>query len=54
VVVINAVAENLADELANAIRSAGTNIAEMSYDEIGATIGTHVGPRALGVAYMPA
>lgn len=54
VVVINAVAENLADELANAIRSAGTNIAEMSCAEIGATIGTHVGPRTVAVAYMPA
>jgi DegV family protein with EDD domain len=54
IVVINAVAQNLADELGNAIRSAGTKIADMSYDEIGAVIGTHVGPRALGVAYMPA
>jgi DegV family protein with EDD domain len=53
IVVINAVAQNLADELGNAIRSAGTDIAEMSYDEIGAVIGTHVGPRAVGVGYMP-
>jgi len=54
IVVINAVAVNLADELANAIRSAGTDIAELSYDQIGAVIGAHVGPRALGVAYAPA
>jgi fatty acid-binding protein DegV len=54
IVVIHAVAENLADELANAIRSAGTDIASLTYDEIGACIGTHVGPRALGVGYMPA
>jgi|SRR5450759_696472 len=54
VVVIHAVAESLADELGNAIRSAGTEIAEMSYDEIGSVIGTHVGPRAVAVAYMPA
>jgi DegV family protein with EDD domain len=54
IVIINAVAQNLADELGNAIRSAGTEIAEMSYDEIGAVIGTHVGPRAVGVGYVPA
>ena len=54
IVVIHAVAENLADELGNAIRSAGTDIAELSFDEIGAVIGTHVGPRAVGVAYIPA
>jgi DegV family protein with EDD domain len=53
IVVIHAVAENLADELANAIRSAGTEIAALSYDEIGAVIGTHVGPRAVGVGYLP-
>ena len=54
IVVINAVAENLADELGNAIRSAGTDIAELSFDSIGAVIGTHVGPRAVGVGYAPA
>jgi DegV family protein with EDD domain len=54
IVVIHAVAESLADELGNAIRSAGTEIAEMSYDEIGSVIGTHVGPRAVGVANIPA
>jgi DegV family protein with EDD domain len=54
IVVIHAVAENLADELANAIRSAGTEIATLSYAEIGAVIGTHVGPRAVGVGYLPA
>lgn len=54
VVVIHAVAENLADELSNAVRSAGADIAELSYDAIGSVIGTHVGPRAVGVAYMPA
>jgi len=54
VVVIHAVAENLADELANAVRSAGTEIAALTYDEIGAVIGTHVGPRAVAVAYTPA
>jgi DegV family protein with EDD domain len=54
IVVIHAVAENLADELANAIRSAGTDIALLTYDEIGSVIGTHVGPRAVGVAYVPA
>lgn len=53
IVVINAVAENLADELANAIRSAGTDIAEMAYGQIGAVIGAHVGPRAVGVGYVP-
>jgi DegV family protein with EDD domain len=54
IIIIHAVAQNLADELGNAIRSAGTDIAEMANDEIGATIGTHVGPRAVGVGYMPA
>lgn len=54
IVIIHAVAENLADELENAIRSAGTQIDAISFDEIGSVIGTHVGPRALGVAYMPA
>lgn len=54
IVVVHAVAQNLADELMNAIRSAGTNIAEFSVDEIGSVIGTHVGPRAVGVAYAPA
>lgn len=54
IVVVHAVAQNLADELSNAIRSAGTDIAQMSCDEIGAVIGTHVGPRAVGVAYAPA
>jgi fatty acid-binding protein DegV len=50
---VNAVARDLADELANAIRAAGTEIASIRQDEIGAVIGTHVGPRAVGVAYMP-
>lgn len=54
VVVVSAVAGDLADELANAIRSAGTEIATLRQDEIGAVIGTHVGPRAVGVAYAPA
>lgn len=54
IVVIHAVAESLADELANAIRSAGTDIAELSFDEIGSVIGTHVGPRAVGVGYVAA
>ncbi len=54
IVVVNAVARDLADELANAIRSAGTQIATLRQDEIGAVIGTHVGPRAVGVAYAPA
>lgn len=53
IVVIHAVAENLADELTNAIRSAGVEIASLAVDEIGSVIGTHVGPRAVGVAYMP-
>jgi len=54
IVVIHAVATNLADELSNAIRSAGADIAEITVDEIGAVIGTHVGPRAIGVGYAPA
>lgn len=54
IVVVHAVAQNLADELANAIRSAGTRIEALSCDEIGAVIGTHVGPRAVAVAYAPA
>jgi DegV family protein with EDD domain len=54
IVVVHAVAENLADELTNAIRSAGTKIAALEVDEIGSVIGTHVGPRAVGVAYAPA
>jgi len=54
IIVINAVAQELADELGNAIRSAGTDIDELSYAEIGAVIGTHVGPRAVGVGYAPA
>lgn len=54
IVVVHAVAQNLADELLNAIRSAGTDIADIEVDEIGSVIGTHVGPRAVGVAYAPA
>jgi len=54
IVVVHAVAQNLADELMNAIRSAGTDIAQMSCDEIGSVIGTHVGPRTVGVGYAPA
>lgn len=54
IVVVHAVAQNLADELSNAIRSAGTDIAQLSCDEIGAVIGTHVGPRTVGVGYAPA
>jgi DegV family protein with EDD domain len=54
IVVIHAVAENLADELSNAIRSAGTDIATIEVDEIGSVIGTHVGPRTVGVGYAPA
>jgi DegV family protein with EDD domain len=54
IVVVHAVAQNLADELLNAIRSAGTEILSVSVDEIGSVIGTHVGPRAVGVAYAPA
>jgi fatty acid-binding protein DegV len=54
IVVVNAVARDLADELANAIRSTGTQIATLRQDEIGAVIGTHVGPRAVGVAYAQA
>jgi len=54
IVIIHAVAEPLADELENAIRSAGTQIASVSFDEIGSVIGTHVGPRAVGVAYTRA
>ena len=54
IVVVHAVATNLADELSNAIRSAGADIAEITVDEIGAVIGTHVGPRAVGVGYAPA
>jgi fatty acid-binding protein DegV len=54
IVVIHAVAQNLADELSNAIRSAGTDIATFEVDEIGSVIGTHVGPRTVGVGYAPA
>ncbi len=54
IIVIDAVAKNLADELGNAIRSAGTDIAELTFADIGSVIGTHVGPRALGVGYAPA
>ncbi len=54
IVVVHAVAQNLADELLNAIRSAGTDVVDISVDEIGSVIGTHVGPRAVGVAYAPA
>jgi DegV family protein with EDD domain len=54
IVVIHAVAQNLADELCNAIRSAGADIASITVDEIGSVIGTHVGPRAVGVGYAPA
>jgi fatty acid-binding protein DegV len=54
IVVIHAVAQNLADELSNAIRSAGTDIATIEVDEIGSVIGTHVGPRTVGVGYAPA
>lgn len=54
IVVVHAVAQNLADELSNAIRSAGTDIAQLTCDEIGSVIGTHVGPRTVGVGYAPA
>lgn len=54
IIVINAVAQELADELGNAIRSAGTDIIELSYADIGSVIGTHVGPRTVAVGYAPA
>jgi DegV family protein with EDD domain len=54
VIVLHAVAENLADELGNAIRTAGTDLVELTFTDIGAVIGTHVGPRTVGVAYTPA
>lgn len=54
VIVIHALAEDLAEELTAAIRSAGATVGTLAYAEIGAVIGTHVGPRAIGVGYAPA
>lgn len=52
--VIHAVSLGIAEDLAAAIREAGADVASLDYDEIGCVIGTHVGPGAVGVAYLPA
>jgi len=49
--IISALADDLCQLLADAIVSAGTLIATMEFGGIGTVIGTHAGPRALGVAY---
>lgn len=52
-VVIHALAPDMADEVVEALKTAGMvgEIAGMGV--IGAAIGTHSGPRAVGVAYLP-
>jgi DegV family protein with EDD domain len=54
IVIINALVPELAADLEKAIVAAGTNVASLSHSGIGAVIGTHVGPGALGVGYAPA
>jgi len=54
IVIINAVAPELAHDLGRAIVRAGTNIASVTHSEIGAVIGTYAGPGAVGVGYSPA
>ena len=54
VVIIEALAEDLRRELEDALVAAGTRINSLAHFGIGSVIGTHSGPRALGVAYTPA
>ncbi len=53
-ILINALADDLARDLEKAIRDAGAKVATCTHSRIGAVIGTHVGPGALGVGYAPA
>ena len=53
VVIINALAPDLAKDLEAALVAAGADMASVSHSDIGAVIGTHVGPGALGVGYAP-
>ena len=54
VILIEALAEDLRSELEEGLVAAGTRISTLAYGGIGTVIGTHAGPRALGVAYSPA
>jgi DegV family protein with EDD domain len=51
--IIYALSLDLAQELEAALRNLGVKITTLDYDEIGSVIGTHVGPGAVGVCYLP-
>lgn len=53
VIVIHAENPEAAADLAEAIGEAGTDGVIEDVSDIGAVIGTHAGPKALGVAYIP-
>lgn len=52
VVLLHAVAPELAELMADELRSAGLDGEIVRTDAIGSCIGTHVGPRAVGVAFI--
>lgn len=54
IVIIDALVPDLAKDLEASLVAAGTNISSVTHSEIGAVIGTHVGPGALGVGFAPA
>ncbi len=53
VVVLHAVAPDLGDQLVAALTEAGADFRTLESVRIGAVIGTHVGPKAVGVSYHP-
>jgi DegV family protein with EDD domain len=53
-VVVHAVAPDMADQMVRDLDHAGLVGEVVRRDEIGSVIGTHVGPRAVGVAFVPA
>lgn len=52
-IVIHAVAPDLAEQIRKAVVDAGLVGEVVTIGEIGSVIGTHAGPRAVGVCYLP-
>jgi DegV family protein with EDD domain len=52
-IVIHAVAPDLAEQIRKAVMDAGLVGEIVTIGEIGSAIGTHAGPRAVGVCYLP-
>jgi DegV family protein with EDD domain len=52
-VVLHALVPDMADEVAEALRAAGVQGEIVGKGVIGAVIGNHAGPRAVGVAFLP-